>query len=864
MVVEKRRKTKQLGARPYDYGAALALSEALEVAEPVAIALVRRGYDSVELARRFLEADEAHDPSGFTGIPEVVERIEAAAAAGERVTVFGDYDVDGVCATAVLVTALRALDVSVDWLIPDRLGDGYGLSTAAIDSLAERGTRLLITADCGVTAIAEVARARELGIDVIVTDHHRPGAALPDCLLLHPSLSGYPFDALCGTGVAYKLALALARSSGRGTPELDLDLVAMATVADMVELRGENRTLVRRGLAELRRARRPGIRALIDSSSVLCERLDEGDIAFRLAPRINAAGRLYRADACVELLLTESAERAKEIAAHLEKANHERRRTEQEVLAAAEAELAALPAESRQGRGIVVAGQGWHPGVVGIVASRLVEAHGEPTIVIAIDEAGVGRGSARSIPGFDLLAAISAGAEHLTRFGGHRAAAGLEVEAGSIERFRSDFCASATATLAEHPEQRVELVDAVVGGESLGHSLAEQIRSLGPFGIGNPRVGLLVPWAQVRDVREMGESGRHARFTLESGAGSVQGVAFSVENKLQALAAERHDLTVRLELNEWNGASTPRVVLGESYRPEPAADGATGCPNPADDAEWWARLENAAAVGEDGAAGGERELREMAAESPTRRVLDRRGGSIVARLTELVSSGGGVLVACADAERRRGLLERAVNPARFGAGQAVACSRCSADQSAEDLAEVALAAGGVVLIDWSILVRDPYIGEGFEHVLCVDPPAFEAERLVAKLGDGFVHLAWGAREVELALRIHDREWEMREGLAQTYRELRDATSGGPLSGSPLRQLLQGEGPHHRSAESAGRRLQVLGELNLVAGELSGGVGGLGVVSSGRTELERSTAFRAYSARYEEGRRYLQKSKPKPR
>ena len=438
-------RTKGFTLTPYSYAEARALTEGLGLAEPVAVTLVRRGYRTVEAARAFLEAGDDHDPLEFEQMASVVARLRSAIEARRRITVHGDYDVDGVCATAILVGALRALGADCDWYIPDRADDGYGLTTATVEELAARGTELLITVDCGITCADQVRRARGLDLETIVTDHHRPGEELPDCLILHPELSGYPCPELCATGVAYKLAAAL-----RGAEAVadELDLVALATVADMVPLRGENRALVRRGLAVARRARRPGLRALIASAGISPERLDEGDLAFRLGPRINAAGRLYRADAGVELMLTDDLERAGEIAVELERANRERRAVEREVLEGAERALRELPSEHADARGLVVAGEGWHPGVVGIVASRLVERHSRPVVLVSID-GDRARGSGRSIPGFDLLEALRACDEHLARYGGHRAAAGVELEAGRLDAFREAFARHAAAALSD-------------------------------------------------------------------------------------------------------------------------------------------------------------------------------------------------------------------------------------------------------------------------------------------------------------------------------------------------------------------------------------------------------------------------------
>ena len=330
---------------PYDLAAARALSASLEVSDPVAAVLVRRGYATPEAAREFLEAGETHDPFEFESMEEVVGRILDAARAEQQITVHGDYDVDGVCSTAILVSALRDIGARCDWYLPSRLEDGYGLSAQGIERLAARGTRLLVTVDCGVASPDEVALARQAGMDVIVTDHHEPGERLPECPILHPRLDGYPFGELCATAVAHKLACALRErgDADAGDCLVDLDLVALATIADMVPLVGENRALVRAGLIEARRARRPGLRALIAVSGVDPARLDETDCSFRLAPRINAAGRLGRADAGVELMLTADKVRAEAIAAELESANQERRQVERETVWAAEAGLREAP-----------------------------------------------------------------------------------------------------------------------------------------------------------------------------------------------------------------------------------------------------------------------------------------------------------------------------------------------------------------------------------------------------------------------------------------------------------------------------------------------------------------------------------------
>ena len=802
------------------------LSAELGLSEPVAIALVRRGYRTPEAARAFLDADESHDPGEFRSMAAVVERVLGAIEGKQRITVHGDFDVDGVCATSVLVGTLRKLGAECDWLIPDRMADGYGLSEPNVRKMAERGTELIVTVDCGITAAAEVRLAAELGIETIVTDHHQAGNELPDCLILHPAIDGYPFEELCGTAVAWKLACALRGVAGAGSPKrsagaslecfgdpapaTDLDLVALATVADVVPLVGENRSLVRRGLEEVRRARRPGMRALLAAAKCDPSQLDEGDLAFRLGPRINAAGRLYRADAGVELFLTEDDRRAEEIAAELGRANSERRATEREVANEAEAALRELPEHLHEAHGLVVAGKDWHPGVIGIVASRLVEKHHRPVVVISLDGEGRGRGSGRSISGFDLLAGLEACSEHLGQFGGHKAAAGLELDEGQLDSFREAFAAHANEVLAPEDLKRTERVDAIVGGASLGLDLAEELRQLAPFGMGNPGVRLLVPSARVRDVRKMGEEGKHARFSLHSGAHRALGVAFG-RSSFGVGEDDLVDVAVRLEVNRWNGAVEPRVVLRELYRREAEKAEAEG-------EEWWGRFEDELARDPAG------EFASLAGEgsSATQRQVLTSGNAPAAVVGELASSGESVLALCADAGLRAGM-----------------------DRD------------GVKLADYSELERNPGLAEEFVHVVLVDPPpsaglATAASRPHAE--GGYLHRVWGEAEWRLAARLLGEQLPQRDALIAVYRDLRDA---GEVGGEELRQALLGSGPRPRSAEAAARCFRILAELGLVQGSPEGGSGVVGVVSSKGTDLERSAAFCAYGARYQEARQFLE-------
>ena len=537
---------------PCDVAATLRLERELGVSGVLAQVLVRRGLADPDAARAWLAAEDRHDLAAFAGLAEAAALVRRHIADGGRITVHGDYDVDGMASTAILVRALRELGADVGWFLPSRTEDGYGLSAATVERLAARGTRLLITVDCGITAVDEVAAARAAGMDVVVTDHHSPRAdgLLPDAPLVHPAVAGYPCPELCGAGVAHVLARAL-RDDDAERPE-DLELVALATVADCVPLRGENRRLVRAGLRAMGTTRSEGLRALMKVAKADPARIDARAIGFRLAPRLNAAGRLYRADAGVELLLTGEAERARVIAEELDRANAERRHVEQRILFEAEG----MVAEAGERSAYVLAGEGWHPGVIGIVASRIAERHHRPCVLVALD-GDAGTGSGRSIPAFDLLGGLQACAEHLARHGGHRAAAGCQVRRADVDAFRAAFEAHASAVLRPEDLVPTQRVDAVVAGDELGMTLAEELEALAPFGTANPDVALLVPAARLCDPRPMGE-GRHVRFTVLSGGRRAQAVAFGVA---QVDCDAPVDAVFAQEVNEWGGAVSPRLVL---------------------------------------------------------------------------------------------------------------------------------------------------------------------------------------------------------------------------------------------------------------------------------------------------------------
>jgi single-stranded-DNA-specific exonuclease len=640
-------------------------------------------------------------------------------------------------------------------------------------------------------------------MDVVVTDHHAPRAdgRLPDAPIVHPAVGGHPCAELCATGVAYKLAQALLDAAGEdpAAADEDLDLVALATVADVVPLLGENRRLVREGLRALAGTRKPGLRALMQIARVDPGLLDATAIGFRLAPRINAAGRLHRADAGLELLLTQEADRARAIAAELDAVNTERRDVETRILFAAEAQVA----EQGPAPAYVLAAEDWHPGVIGIVAARIAERHHRPTVLIALD-GPEGTGSGRSIPAFDLLGGLTAASWHLDRYGGHRAAAGLTIARERIDGFRERFAAHAAEVLTPDdlvPECRI---DAVVAGDTLTLGLAEELERLAPFGQGNPAVSLMVPAAQLADPRPMGE-GRHVAFTLHAGGARSRCVQFGAGNRLPAEAGEPVDVAVRLEANRWNGAVEPRLVLRHA-RPAGAPIDVLGEPAFMPGVE--TELARVLGAGEGGVV--------------VPHARDARHTGIAGLLADLVASGEPVLAVVAHAPHRARALHGRV--------------------------------GGFAVCSWAALEDDPELAAPFAHLVAVDPPS--SARLLGLLerpsGRLKAHLAWGEPELRFAQRIHEWDFALREPLTALYRVLREK---GAVRGEALEAVLRGEGSQPRSAALAGRLVRVLTELDLVVLDREGPALRIAEAPA-RTALERSPAFRAYHQRLEDGLRYL--------
>ncbi|MEW6279982.1 MAG: single-stranded-DNA-specific exonuclease RecJ [Candidatus Eremiobacterota bacterium] len=555
-----------------------ALARQLDVSPVLAALLVQRGHDSPERARAFLEADlgALHDPFLMRDMARAVDLLLEARQAEHPVFVHGDYDVDGVCSTALLTEGLRNLGFSVLHHVPDRRTEGYGVSLAAVERAAGQGARLLLTADCGSSSHRALARAAELGMTVIVSDHHR----LPDELprpdaFLNPQLADcpYPNKNLCGTGVAYKILEALHACEGLDAPRAFLDLVAVATIADVVPLVEENRALTRAGLELLARWDRPGLRALAQVAGIA----DGGPVgawgvAFSLAPRINAAGRLEHAALALELVLSQDLDFCLERAQQLDEMNRRRQDVERTIREAVERRLQAIP-ERLDASVIVEGGDGWHPGVIGITAARLVEAYARPAFVISI-EGEVAKGSARSPETVDLFEAMQACADLFEKFGGHARAGGFTLPASRIDELR-DRLDQAVRRLRREEAVPVH-ADLALPLEQADLRLARELSRLEPIGEGNPRPLFLAHRVRLEELQTIGKTGDHLRWLACQGSARVKAVGFRLAGLLPDLAPRElaYDLLYHLEEDSWQGVSRPSLVVEGILAPDPAVRGA--------------------------------------------------------------------------------------------------------------------------------------------------------------------------------------------------------------------------------------------------------------------------------------------------
>jgi len=555
--------------QPVDGQKVQKLQQSLHISEILASILIRRGINDSREARYFLYADrtDLQPPEQIPGLKDAVRRIEQAIEDGQRIAIYGDYDVDGICGTVILLECLQNLGAQVEYYIPNRFTEGYGLNCEAVEKLAFQGVQLLITVDCGINSVQEIARANELGLEVVVTDHHTPESVLPEAaIIVNPHL-GAPDKVkdLCGAGVVFKLVQQLGGETTADQLVNEwLELAAIATVADIVPLRGENRILVKEGLKTLRSTSRPGLKALIEESRSEGDSLQAYHLGFILAPRINSAGRLKHASLAVDLLTAKDEISARQLARELCRLNEERKRIEQTVVDEAAACVDSMDENSKKGI-LMVEGEGWHPGVIGIAASRLADQYGLPVVLVSW-EGELGRGSARSIPGFDLYQALYACQDSLEKFGGHTMAAGLSLQRSQLETFRQLL--QEQARIVQRDRELVTYLDGEVFSHQITLDLVRELDMLRPYGEGNPVPLFLVRHDKIERASLMGSDRSHFRAVLQPG--NLPVISFRRSEWIEHPFRHcRFDLLANLEINSYQGNSQVQIKaahLEPSYK----------------------------------------------------------------------------------------------------------------------------------------------------------------------------------------------------------------------------------------------------------------------------------------------------------
>ncbi|MGS2775915.1 single-stranded-DNA-specific exonuclease RecJ [Robertmurraya sp. GLU-23] len=539
------------------------LCSELKISPLVASLLVRRGFNTASLAKKFLyeHEEQCHDPYLLTGMDIAVNRIHQAIENQEPILIFGDYDADGVTSTSVMMLTLKELGAIVDFYIPNRFTEGYGPNEPAFRHAHESGVKLIITVDTGISAVHEASVLKNLGVDLIITDHHEPGPILPEALaIIHPKLPGsnYPFKELAGVGVAFKLSQALLGQ----LPEHLLEFVAIGTIADLVPLVDENRYLVKRGLKKIRSSSRSGIKALCKQAGIEQQTIDEETIGFTIGPRINAVGRLDSADPAVHLLLTEDLDEAEMLAEEIDSYNKERQRIVSSI--ADEAIQQVNDFYPIGENSVIVVGQeGWNAGVVGIVASRLVEAFYRPTIVLSFDrEKGIAKGSARSIEGFDLFKNLSTCREILPHFGGHPMAAGMTLKLEDVDELRSRLNELAVNQLSEEDFIPITVVDLEMSIKDVQLNALEELQLLAPFGTSNKKPKILVRDANITQIKKIGANQSHLKLTLEHEGSILDGIGFHLGEKVDHISPQsKLSVVGELSINEWNNIRKPQIFL---------------------------------------------------------------------------------------------------------------------------------------------------------------------------------------------------------------------------------------------------------------------------------------------------------------
>ena len=833
------------------------LQEALACPEPLAWVLARRGLTDPAEARAFLASDGPLDPpEAIPGITEAADRLASAVRGGERIVVHGDYDCDGICSTAILVRALETRGARVRSFLPSRFTDGYGVNIATIERLADEGCDLLVTVDCGTSAVEALERAVELGIESIVCDHHLAGGRRPPAIMANPAL-GRAVDPLpAAAGVTFKLTQALAsRLDGDGQlapdPLEGLDLVALATVADAVPLVGENRRLVAKGLAALRASPRPGIAALCAAAGISPRGVDARALGWSLGPAVNASGRMSHPDRALTLLLAADGPQTHALATELWNLNMERRTVEQGVTQEAIAMIEASPPEVLEGHALVVAAEGWHEGVVGIVASRLVDRFGRPAIVMTIDGDGA-KGSGRSLPGVDLHALVASASGPLERWGGHAGAIGLQLPTVQIAAFRAGLVAAAASVQAAITRARVRTVDAVVGIRDLTLPNAEALESLQPFGTGNPEVRLAVPGCVVEAASTMGEGGRHLQLRLRAGAAHARSVGWSMGHRLPHIAVGvRHDVVVQLAVDRWQELVGPKVTLEGLDPLVDAGAVAAQCEQPCDVA-CPDRI-------------GTQSLRdlidgtEVPPPSPPRGapplgVRDRRGdGTVVATLAALAGADRGVVAIVADTGHRRAMLADVMGPHRLGVEVAVLGGhRCDLDALRRRIA-MAADRPGLLILEYGVLADVELPLD--VHVALVDPPP-DAESVAwveARASGRWLHLLWGDDELAFARIVAQGRWELRPVAAALWRVLADGEHR--AWGADLDRELLGASGLMRPPGVVADAVMALSQIGALRVDATGIVG----LPATGTPLEEAPRAQACRARLTEGLAFLDRA-----
>jgi len=577
MLLSARMKTRQWVIKPPDERCEQ-LAKSLKVSPLLAQVLINRGITDSEDASVFLrpKLTELIDPARMPGIEPAVQRIKQAITSKEKITVYGDYDVDGITGVAILWQVLTILGADVDYYIPHRIDEGYGLNTEAIGTLAKSGSKLLVTVDCGVTAFDSAETAAKLGLDLVITDHHQLNSKLPQATaIVHPAMEeSYPNQDSAGAMVAFKLAWAIANEFNPGRrlePRLRefmlsaTSLAAMGTVADIVDLRGENRVLTSYGLKALPDCKLSGIEALIETAGLTGHSLDSFHIGFRLAPMLNAAGRMGHARLAVELLTSDSPTRSTQIAEYLKEQNTLRQQCERKIFKQACEIIVERDMNHPDRKSIVLANENWHTGVIGIVASRIVDKYYRPTIMInaADAENGIAQGSGRSIPGFCLLSGIRACSQHLNSFGGHKMAAGITIETEKIDKFAADFEDYAKQNLNENDVAAKLHIDAAVPLETFRKETVTEMQLLGPFGQGNPEPTFATKGVRLASPpRRVGAGREHLQLAITDNTATIRCIGFrfgKLEKKL--LETEFFNVAYKPQINTYNGNSNVEFIL---------------------------------------------------------------------------------------------------------------------------------------------------------------------------------------------------------------------------------------------------------------------------------------------------------------